>query len=111
MSVKFPVKVYTFQNGSDYYDMSEDEMKDKCCIYGCMMYFYDSLPEQEQMDIDEYSPTLYDMMNYESTAWWTWSQEHLIALYKSESLNDKYRGYILEHLSKIAAPKIECADG
>jgi len=42
---------------------------------------------------------------------WTWSQEHLIALYKSESLNDRYRGYVLENLSRIATPKIECADG
>jgi hypothetical protein len=111
MSVKFPVKVYTFEKGSDYYDMSEDEIKDKCCIYECLMYFYDSLPEQEKRYIDEYSPTLYDVMNYETTAWWTWPQEHLIALHKSKHLSDKFKEVVLERLSTIATPKIECADG
>ena len=111
MSDKFTLKVYTWEKGSDYYDMSEDEMKDKCCIHGCQMYFYDSLPEERQMEIDEYTPTLYDVMNYETTAWWTWPQEQLIALYKSNHLSEKFKQDVLEHLSTISPQKLNGSTG
>jgi hypothetical protein len=99
MSLTFPVKVYTYEKGSDYYDMTEDEMESKCCIYGCAMYFSNSIPKDEFRWIDEQHVILDDIMNYECCAWWTWSQEHLIALYKNPNIRDYRKQYILEHIT------------
>jgi len=99
MSLTFPVKIYTYEKGSDYYDMTEDEMEEKCCIYECAMYFRNSIPVELRWEIDESEVTLDDIMNYECCAWWTWSQTHLIALYKSPNVRRHRKQYILERIT------------
>lgn len=78
-TVKFPVKVYKEYEGdilgSDYYDMTEKELEDKCCVYNGMLFFRDAIPN-DVMLIDVTYATLYDIWNYECVAWWEWP-DHL----------------------------------
>lgn len=74
-SVKFPLKVCTYNDGSDYYDMTLDQLQALCCIYGCELYWKDSIPDEEEGAIDVYRPTLYDIWNYECVNWWDWPVE------------------------------------
>jgi hypothetical protein len=73
--IKFPVKVYKYIGNtaySDYYDLTEQELAHQCCIYGCLLFFADTIPTSEFMNIDMNSVGLEDIANYESTPWWDW---------------------------------------
>jgi hypothetical protein len=74
-TVKFPLKVCTYNLGCDYYDMTLAEMQEKCCIYYSNLYFKKSIPKEEECDVDTFRPTLYDIYNYELCYWYEWSSE------------------------------------
>ena len=74
--IKFNIKVHTYGKGSDYYDMTEEEINNKCCIYGGFLYFYDTIPDDEKCDVDVGYARLTDIYCYECTAWWYWPDEH-----------------------------------
>ena len=107
--IKFPVKVFTYlsngKSSSDYYDMTESEIEKKCCIYGCSMYFKNSLPDDELRAADLNYVLLEDIYNYECVAWWVWPLEQKIRLY--ESLPNRMKeGFPRDHLASIAENKI-----
>ena len=67
-NTKYKVVVFTY-NGkgvseSDCYYMTEQEIYDRCCIYECSIYFYDSIPEYRKNDIDIEHVTINDIENY-----------------------------------------------
>lgn len=74
--------VYKYGKGSDYYDMTEKEIGDKCCIYGGWLYFYDTIPNEQKWEIDVGFAKLYDIYNYECVAWWDWPDEHKLIMEK-----------------------------
>lgn len=81
-ALKFPLKVYTYGKGGqgckqayDIFDLTEEEMQDKCCIYGSCIYWRDSIPQEEYCLISETYVELYDIWNYESVNWWNWPEE------------------------------------
>lgn len=88
--IEFPVKVYTFNpdkrvpDGCDYYDMTESELFNKCCIYSGRLYFRKSIPEyiMDAGGFDHYNAELYDIWNYECVEWWEWPQELKEVMYK-----------------------------
>jgi hypothetical protein len=98
-AVKFSFAVITYDGGYNYYDMTEDEMSSKCCIYEAGMYFYDSIPEDERCNIDVGFPSLYDVMNYETTAWWDWPEKQLLALQSNEKIPERLKKEIGELLT------------
>jgi hypothetical protein len=86
-SVKFPVKVYTYNGGSDYYDLTLAELSDKCCIYSQVLYWTKTIPQEEACVVDEFWPGLYDIWNYECVPWWDWPEElknHLLETVRLE---------------------------
>lgn len=74
-SVKFPVKVYTYNGGSDYYELTLSEISSKCCIYGCFLHWTKTIPQEEECVVDKFWPDLYDIWNYECVPWWDWPEE------------------------------------
>ena len=78
--IKFNVKVSKYNKGSDYYDMTEEEIRNKCCVYECSLYFYDTIPTEEKDEIDVGFAKLYDIYNYECVAWWTWPDKHKLIM-------------------------------
>jgi len=84
---KFPVKVYTmnglgYDSTHDYYDMTEEELENKCCILECRIYFKDTVCNSYKCLIDQPFVDLYDIWNYECTPWWEWPQELKEVMYK-----------------------------
>ncbi len=74
-SVKFPVKVYKYDGGSDYYDLTLTEISSKCCIYSQVLYWTKTIPQEEACVVDVFHPRLYDVWNYECVPWWEWPEE------------------------------------
>jgi len=84
---KFPVKVYTmnsltYDSTHAMYEMTEEELENKCCILECSIYFKDTVCNSYKCLINERSVTLYDIWNYECTPWWDWPQELKEVMYK-----------------------------
>lgn len=70
--VKFPLKVHVYGKGYDYYDLTEEQMEEKCCIaYDGLVFWKFSVPP-ESREVSHL--TLYDIWNYESTPWWEWPE-------------------------------------
>jgi hypothetical protein len=71
---KFPLQVYTYNGGSDYYDLSLEQMKNLTCIYGKLLHWKKSIPKEEEPLVDTFSPDLYDIWNYELSCWYEWPE-------------------------------------
>jgi hypothetical protein len=67
------------------------------------MYFFNSIPKEEIELIDVGFPSLYDVMNYETTEWWCWPQEQLLALQSNEKIPERLKKEIGDHLSTVVA--------
>ena len=89
--IKFPLKVYTYgqqqkewKGRAEYQmvDLTEKEMADKCCIFGCSLYWRDSIPKEEYCLISENWVELYDIWNYECCNWWDWPTEQKKVMYQ-----------------------------
>lgn len=106
--LKYPVNIRTYGKGSKYYEMTETEMEKVCCIYGCQLYFYDSIPEEERVLVTEGHATLYDIINYECEAWWSWSDKLKWGLY--HAVPENFKKHVLEHLSTVAPQTTPPAD-
>lgn len=74
-TIKFPLQVYTYKGGSDYYDLTLDEMQKKCCIYGTNLYWKKCIPVEEERFVDTFFPTLYDIYSYQLSYWYEWPAE------------------------------------
>jgi hypothetical protein len=87
-SVKFPFQVYTYNGGSDYYDLTLTELSSKCCIYDTNLYWTKTIPEEEEPLVDTFCPTLYDIANYDASSWYEWPEElknHLLDAIRIET--------------------------
>ena len=76
-TVKFQVKVYSFHpenSGYDYYDLTEKELMEKCCIFDCNIYWKKYIPVDDKLQLYKQKDgvTLYDIWNYECSEWWEW---------------------------------------
>jgi len=78
--VKFPVKIYTYPTDenagndsiSDFYDVTEKELEDKCVIYALSIYWKNSIPKSHRQWIEHNWVELYDIWNFECSPWWEW---------------------------------------
>lgn len=53
-----------------FYDRTVDELAEECCVYYGRLYFTASIPKEEQVNIDAWGATPYDIWNYECYPWY-----------------------------------------
>jgi len=73
--VRFPLEVYKYNGLSYWYNLTVEELSSKCCIYGCQLYWKNSIPKEEEPLVDTFCPTLYDIYNYDASSWYEWPEE------------------------------------
>ena len=50
--------------------MTVDDLAEDCCVYNGRLYFTASIPKEEQVNIDAWGATPYDIWNYECYEWY-----------------------------------------
>ena len=92
---KLRVYVFQYKNGADWYEMTETELADKCCIFDGRLYFKDTVIGKkdkfgDKLRIKKENATIEDIWNCEAFAW----DEMPKTSYTYKTINKSYEQYL-----------------